>query len=662
MYFGADYYPEHWPEERWADDVELMSELNFNVVRMAEFAWAKMEPEEGRYDFGWLDRIIEMLDKKGIKTVLGTPTAAPPPWLTHKHPSILPVDSNRQVKGPGTRCHYCHNSPIYWEYTEKIVTKMAEHYKDNPGVIGWQTDNEFGNHSTTRCYCEDCAEGFRKWLKIRYGDLDTLNKAWGTMFWSHNYTDWEEIPLPWKAPAEHNPSLLLDFYRFSSDSVVAYQKLQIDILRRIVPHHFITHNLMGLFDEIDYFDLAEDLDFVSWDNYHFHGATPAIVALTNDLMWGIKKKNVWVMEQQCGNVNWGPYNPAPKPGEVRLWTYQDIAHGADGIVYFRWRAARIGSEQYHSGILKHDGSPGRVFDEIKQTSEELRKIEDTLEGTAAESEVAILMYYDARWALELQPHNKQFAERGGALAYFSYYYHVYDMDVPMDIIHPEDDLSRYKVVIAPLLLILNDRIVKNLCSYVEKGGNLVVGPRAGFKTWSNLVTDKPLPGELKELLGVEVEEFDSLEPEHSNEISFVYPGISPGEYKVKVWCEILKPTTAQVVAKYTQDYYADEAAVTLNRYGKGRVFYVGTIGEDDLYRKAISWLLLSSDVKPPVFLVPHGVEVNKRVGDGKEIIFLMNHTHEVKYVQLDGVYTDLISGDKLKGVVDLPPLDVKILK
>ncbi|MCJ7625606.1 MAG: beta-galactosidase, partial [Anaerolineaceae bacterium] len=349
FFFGADYYPEHWPEERWPVDAKLMVETGFNVVRLAEFAWSRMEPEDGCFDLSWLDRAIKILSEHDICVVLGTPTASPPPWLMSKQDDLFLVRKDGVRLTYGLRREYCINNPVYHLYTERIVSKMADHYTGNLHVIGWQIDNEFGNH----CYCNICRGQFHQWLQNKYSNLEDLNSKWGTEFWSHIYTDWSQIPVPLAPVVAHNPGLHLDYKRFMSDSFRAYQKLQIDFIRKHTSAQFITHNLMGFkFDDLNYYDNSVDLDFVSWDNYvrmqwdMRSAIDPSNSALNADTMRGLKKKNIWVMEQQSGSGGWDIAGVPPKPGEMRLWTYQSIAHGADAILYFRWRTCRTGTEQY----------------------------------------------------------------------------------------------------------------------------------------------------------------------------------------------------------------------------------------------------------------------------------------------------------------------------
>jgi len=664
MYLGVCYYPELWPEERWAKDAVLMREAGLNVARLAEFAWAKLEPEEGTYDFTWLDRVIDLLSQSEISVVLGTPTASPPSWLTHKHPSILPVDQNKMVRNPGSRRHYCANNPIYQDYSRRIVEAMADHYRNISSVIGWQVDNEFGGHNSARCYCDICAQRFREWLMDRYQSLDNLNEAWGTSFWSHTYTAWEQVPLPWKTPGRHNPSLLLDFYRFSSDSVVAYQQLQIDILRRVAPHQFITHNMVALqFDQIDYCDLARTLDFVSLDIYDFPGiTTPAIRAFNHDLMQGLKGKNYWVMEQQCAQDSVRPYNPTLSPGEVRLRSYQDIAHGADGVVYFQWRSARSGPEQYEGGLLTHAGEPTRAYQEIKRVGDDLKSLAAMVEDAKPSAEVGMFFSCENLWALELPPHNQQLTGIDGICSYYIDYYEVlYDLNVPVAFLHPEMDLSAYPLIIAPSLILVDDDIASTLCNYVDNGGTLLLTIRSGVKSWNNLVTDKPLPGALRELVGMHITEFDSLTPDSANAVVIVHPELQGNEFPVRIWCEIVEPETARVVAKYVHGYYAGKAAITINEYGKGHAVYIGTVGAKELYREVLKWLLIKAGVRS-ILETPPGVEACVRLGGSMALLFLLNYTTQVQRVELDERYADAIANFVVGDTIDLQPREVRVLK
>lgn len=663
FYFGVDYYPEHWPEERWPEDARLMAEAGFNVVRLAEFAWSKMEPQEGHSDFNWLDRAIAILAAQGIQVILGTPTASPPPWLMAKYPDLFRMREDGRPVTFGNRREYCPNNPLYHEYTRRIVTQMAEHYADHPAVIGWQIDNEFGE----RCYCHVCAAAFHDWLRHRYASLDELNRQWGTIFWSHVYNDWTEIPLPLTTGGSPNPGLALDFYRFASDSYVAYQQMQIDILRRQCPQHFVTHNLMGFkYDRLNYFDLARALDFVSWDNYPRTQwsmqarVDPSHAALAADTMRGLKRQNVWVLEQQAGPGGWEMVGVAPRPGELRLWAYQAIAHGADAIIFFRWRTARYGTEQYWHGLLDYDAYPGRRYEEIKHMGAEIKKAGAQIGGSLVKPTVAMLLSYEARFAFQIQANNPQFSYPDH---FHQFYRALYHRHVPMDIVEPTADLSPYRLVVAPALHLVSGSIAANLQRFVAAGGVLVLTLRAGVKDESNAVVNQRLPGLLSDLCGVEVEEYDSLPPGVQNGLEFTLPELTTAHPPAaSVWCDVLKAHGATVVARYTQDYYAGKPAITLNRFGQGRVVYVGTVGDALLYETLAGWLLGLAGVRRMI-AAPEGVEVAERWQGERRLLFVLNHSEREQEITLDCCYTDLLDGSAvLKGTIPIAPRDVLVLQ
>ena len=647
MYYGADYYPEHWPEERWHLDAKLMEEAGINVTRLAEFAWSKLEPEEGRFDFLWLDKVIDILSKHNIKVVLGTPTASPPMWLVKKYPKILPVDQDGHIMGPGGRRHYCYNSPEYRELTRKIVTAMTEHYKDNLNVIGWQIDNELGCHESNRCYCDNCLAKFREWLKNKYGTLENLNNSWGTVFWSQTYNSWDEVILPRRTVGAHNPSLLLDFCRFVSDSTIDYQNFQLEILKSICPNKFITHNFMGLFGGLDYYKLGEELDFVSWDNYPKFGnkVIPQQIALAHDVMRGIKGKNFWIMEEQSGPAGWEVFGATPLPGEIRLWAYQGIAHGADAIVYFRWRTCRFGTEEFWHGILDHDGVPRRRYQEVKQVGQELKDLSDIV-GSRYKAEVAIIYSYDIRWSLEIQPNNPGFNYMGQIEKYYSA---LFNQHIPVDIVPPTKDLSKYKLVIAPSLYLMTPEIRDNLASFVKNGGTLVVTLRSGVKDWNNVVTDKTLPGELADLLGIEIEEYYSLPSGETCHIR----GIWPENYSCKAICEMVVPKSAEVIAQYEDGPYAGRCAASLNRFGSGETIYVGTDPEIQYIESLIFWLVNRCKIDI-VAMGSKDVEVDIREKDGGRYIFLLNHSDKEESIKLS------FPGEVEE--ITLKPREVRIIK
>jgi beta-galactosidase len=659
IYFGADYYPEHWPEERWSEDARLMKSAGFNVVRLAEFAWAKLEQREGQFDFDWLDRAIHILSAHGIQSVLGTPTASPPPWLMAKQKELFRVAQDGVRQTYGSRREYCPNQPLYWKYTQRIVTGMAEHYKDHPGVIGWQIDNEFGE----RCFCDLCLSKFHTWLQARYHTLEELNARWGTIFWSHIYTDWSQIPAPLNTVRSHNPSLVLDYYRFMSDSYRDYQKFQIDILRQICPQHFITHNLMGFkYKQLNYYDNSADLDFVSWDNYlrmqwNLQSTVdPTQAALAHDSMRGLKKQNFWVMEQQSGGGGWENVAVPPKPGEMRLWTYQSIAHGADAIVYFRWRTSRFGIEQYWQGILDQHGIPGRRYDEISQIGSELARIGDRISGAQLKAPLAIMQSYDSRFAFQLQTSNPRFGYERQIQDIYRGFYHRH---INLDIVSEHDPLEGYKVVIVPSMFILTQATAEILTRFAEMGGILVFTPLTGVKDYSNLVVNAKLPGLVSRLCGMEIEECISMPLDGDNQVQFRLPQLQ-ADFKTSTWAEVLKPESARAIAWHSQDYYAGKPAATMNAYGRGKVIYLGIFGDDSYYAALASWILRLAEIQP-LLKAPDEIEVVERWQGDTRLLFVLNHSATSVELALEIPSHDLLTGQVLSGRVSLAPLQVMIL-
>ena len=663
--FGVDYYPEHWPEERWATDARLMQEAHINIVRLAEFAWSRLEPEPGQFDFSWLDRAIDLLAEHGIRVFLGTPTASMPPWLAKNHPDVFMRLQDGTQATYGNRRNYCPTNETYRQYSRRITRKMAEHYCNNENVIGWQTDNELGGQ-TNRCHCENCRRAFGNWLQQRYDSLDEVNQKWGTVFWSHIYNDWSEIPTPAETGSSPNPGLALDYYRFASNAYVEFQQEQIDILRALCPDKFITHNLMGFyFDTLDYYELAAPLDFVGYDIYVRMQWTleqevdPSSGALAHDTMRGLKQQNHWVIEQQSGPGGWEIVSVAPRPGELRLWAYQSIAHGADGIIFFRWRTALFGTEEYWHGVLDHHGEPGRRYREVAQMGEELAKHGDLIQGSAVKAEVAILHDYDTTWAFQIQQNNPN----------FDYRRHVQDIyrglwrhNVAVDMVHPAADLSDYKLVIAPAFYVLPEGVAENLKQFAGKGGTVLLTARTGVKDGANAVVEQKLPGLLAEMAGVTVAEYDSRPSWTSNPLEVEGNALAGQTLSSTVWADVLEPTTAEVVARYTQEYYAGSPAITLNQYGAGQVIYAGTLGDRELFASLGGWLLGLAGVEP-LLETPEGVEAAARWQNGQRLLFLLNHNETTATVALNGNYRNLLKDDAvISGEAELAGHEVVILR
>ncbi|CCQ34999.1 beta-galactosidase protein [Halorhabdus tiamatea SARL4B] len=612
MSIGVCYFPEHWPRDRWEEDVQEMADAGLEYVRMGEFAWSRIEPQRGEFDLEWLEAAVDLVGEYGMQAVLCTPTATPPKWLVDERPEILQEEADGTVRDYGSRRHYCFNSPAYREETRRIVSKLANHFADNPYVTGWQTDNEFGCHGTVRCYCDDCATEFRDWLRDRYDSINDLNETWGTTFWSQHLTGFHEIDPPRETPAGHHPSRLLEYHRFASDSVVAYNRLQADILREHNDEWFVTHNFMGQFPDLDAFDVAEDLDLVSWDSYptgsvqakenptvdEYRAGDPRQVGLSHDLYRGALGKPFWVMEQQPGDINWPPHSPQPAEGAMRLWAHHAVAHGGDAVMYFRWRRCREGQEQYHAGLRKQDGSPDRGHADASRAAEELFDLEPV------DAPVALLHRYDDLWATSIQPHSPDFDywDHVG-----TYYRALRRRGVQVDVIPPDRDPSGYAAVVAPSLHLVADDLADRLESYVAEGGHLLCGIRTGEKDPYNKLPDAPQPGPLADLLGATVDRHETLPADFETRVT--YDGDT---YDYRTWAERFDPDGATVRGEHTGAVDGTPAIVE-NEQGAGSAIWSGVWPGADLADALVESLLVRADVeRTPV--LPDGVAVAERDG------------------------------------------------
>lgn len=668
MYIGADYYPEHWPEERWEKDAQLMRKAGFNVVRMAEFSWAKMEPMEGVFDFGWLEKALGVLGRHGIKSILGTPTASMPAWVANKYPETRALQMDGTRMGYGVRKDNCFTSGAFRLLSERITRAMAERFRRNPDVIGWQTDNELAG---PECYCPSCRRGFQDWLRKKYGTLEKLNDAWGTSFWAHEYGTWGDIPLPMR-PGGNNPSLELDHKRFHSDLNVSFQADQIRIIKEHCPGHFITHNFMGFCPTLNYFDLARDLDFVSWDNYPVWGKPdiPYRAAAAADLMRGLKGKNPWIMEQTSGPGGWGTMGRNPRPNEIRRLFFQQVAHGADGFVWFRWRVCRFGREQYWHGIIGHDGIPARRYKECARTAADCRKIERELEGTTLESEIAIVRDYDSAWALEIQPgfsgdlsgFSMDAGKEGNDLVAQIERYHraLFRAGVNADIVAPDGDFGKYKLIILPEQFIMPDGLADRIETFVNKGGVLLTDLRTGVKDENNICPERVLPGKLRKTLGIRIEEYESL----GEDALIAGTREFPGSFHGHIGCEWVIPEEAKAIAGYRNGYLKPYASVTENSFGKGRAIFAGTIAREEAFYDALVRRALEAAGIKRLFDPPEGLEILCRSKRGSKLFFFINHTASHKKVKVPSrpKFKALLGDVPKAGALTVPAGEIAVLK
>ncbi len=666
MRIGVDYYPEHWDKGRWKTDAEMMLEARIKVIRIGEFAWSLYEPEEGKYDFAWMDEVLDFFGGYGIKIVLCTPSATPPKWMTDKYSDILQEDIHGNAKIFGTRRHYCYNSDLYRQKTRKLVEKITERYANHYAVEGWQIDNELGWSNTTRCYCRKCHAKFIDWLEKKYGSIKNLNEKYGTVFWSQIYNSFSEVIIP-KAGACYdtchdtqgqNPGLLLDFYRFSSESVIDFMKESVDTIKRYSDKPVTTNMLDAAINSgtgINYFEMSEALDFVSWDNYiefQWGIAKAATVSRDHALLRSYKKQPFWVMEQQSGPCGWSKLGPAPTPGKLRLWTYQAIANGADTVVYFRWRACPFGTEEYWHGILNHDGKPNRRYEEISKIGLETEKLSSYFGPLQPKAEVAIIKSFDSEWSHSIHRHVENFSYDNLLL---DFYKPFFEMGISVDFVQPGEDLSGYSLVIAPALLLLTDNEKTNLEDYAANGGNLLVSFRSGIKDVFNNMLMKSVPGVFSDLAGVEVYDYDPQFQKQTG-VSGVF-----GEGNSKLWCDIITPITAKKLGVYTKDYYAGKPCLTVNEFGKGSVYYLGCDLDDAAMSRLMKYLAAQAGIPVGLYSIS-GMEAVEAT-DGKEkAIFVMNHNSYPLVISLDKKYTEILTDSTAEGALTIEPYGVAVLR
>jgi beta-galactosidase len=602
---GVCYYPEHWPRELWDRDAAQMAEIGLNYVRIGEFAWSKLEPRPGELDFDWLVEAMDTLGRQGLKVILGTPTATPPRWLLDKMPDMVAIDAEGRPRGFGSRRHYDFSHLGYRAECARITRIIAERVGQHPALAGWQTDNEYGCHATTYSYSESARRGFRYWLRQKYGDIGTLNDAWGNVFWSMDYNDFEQIDLPVLTVTEPNPPASMDFRRFASDQVAAFNKVQFDILKAARPDLPVAHNFMGRYTEFNHYDVAKNLDIAAWDSYplgfldqssepadvkalYMRQGEPDYQGLQHDIYRAVGRGRWWVMEQQPGPVNWGRHNPDPLPGMARLWAWEAFAHGAEVVSYFRWRQAPFAQEQMHAGLLRPDSQPAPAFHEAQQVAAEL--CATGIGGAATKGRVAIVYDYESEWAWQIQPQ----------AAGFSHYAHVRGIyaafrkrGVDIDILPPSTtSLAGYDIVAIPALFAWNETLK---AAIAEFEGHLLIGPRSGSKTENFSIPAGLAPDLPQNLLDVRVARVDSINP--------VYEVPVKGGGAVRHWRERIEGG-AEVILADEEDFPVLVA--------QGRLYYLAASGDKALMQRIVD--LLIEEAKLETLNLPAGVRCRCRVG------------------------------------------------
>ncbi|PNQ83805.1 beta-galactosidase [Paenibacillus polymyxa] len=672
MLHGADYNPEQWQQypEVLAKDIRLMKLAKCNVMSVGIFSWVSLEPEEGVFTFEWLDRILDSFAENGIYAFLATPSGARPAWMSQKYPEVLRVGVNRVRNLHGFRHNHCYTSPVYREKVRIMNTKLAERYANHPAVIGWHISNEFGGD----CHCDYCQEAFRAWVQDKYGTLDKLNHAWWTTFWSHTVTDWSQV----ESPAPHGETQVhamnLDWRRFVTEQTADFIKHEIVPLKAANPDIPVTTNLMEFFEGLNYWKFADLLDVISWDSYPtWHdregddSRQAARVAMMHDIIRSIKGGKPWMlMESTPSLTNWQDVSKLKRPGMHLLSSLQAVAHGSDTVQYFQWRKSRGSSEKLHGAVVDHVGHEHtRVFGDVTDVGHALEKLEEVV-GTSVPAEAAVIFDWENRWGINDSqgPRNKGVKYEETAEAH---YLALWEQGVPVDVIHMDADFSKYKLLVAPMLYMVRSGVGERIQKFVENGGIFVA------TYWSGIVDEHDLcflggfPGPLRKTLGIWSEEIDGL---HDHDRNYIIPIEGneldlQGEYEAVELCDLIHTEGAEVLAKYGTDFYAGRPALTVNRLGQGKAYYIASrntgLFHSHFYKSLIDEAGLSKalDVQ-----LPHGVNTAIRTDGVHDYIFVMNFTHEPQEITLDGrTYTDMLENLVIAdSSVQLGAYAVKVLK
>lgn len=638
--YGGDYNPEQWPEDTWEEDMRLLKLAHIDTLTLNVFSWAALQPSEEEYRFEKLDKIMELAKKHDMKVCLATSTGAHPAWMARKYPEILRTDITGRKHKFGARHNSCPNSFVYRKYSVRLAEKLAERYQDYNNIVAWHISNEYGGE----CYCENCEKAFRVWLKKRYGNLEELNRAWNTSFWGHTMYDWEDIVLP-DQRTEHiseeqtvAQTISIDYRRFNSDSIMECFQMEYEAVKKYTPDIPVTTNLMGAFKPLDYHKWGKYMDFISWDNYPSNEDSISKTALNHDLMRGVGDGKPFIlMEQTPSQQNWQPFNALKRPGVMRLWSYQAVAHGSDAVMFFQMKRSIGSCEKYHGAVISHAGHEHtRVFREVTELGAELEKLGDEILGSVGTAQVALMFDWENWWAVDYS------AGPSVNLKYYDeilkYYTALHEQNIAVDLVSEETELSQYKLVIAPVLYMTKPGVDVRIREFVADGGTFVTTFFSGYVDENDLVIIGGYPGRLRDILGVWVEEIDALPETKKNH--FVYQGET---YSAKLLCDIMHLEGAQALAEYQEDFYAGTPVITCNSFGKGEAYYIGTSSEKDFYARLICELCEKQNIKPAA-KAPAGVEAVERVRNHEHYLFLLNHSEEQKEVIVPEESTDLLTG------------------
>ena len=658
--YGGDYNPEQWPEEIWAEDMRLLKEANIDIVTLNVFSWAALQPSEETYDFSKLDKIMEMVRDNGLQVCLATSTGAHPAWMAKKYPDILRTEFNGLKRKFGGRHNSCPNSPTYEKYSVRLAKKIAERYRDYNNIVAWHISNEFGGE----CYCENCEKAFRVWLKKKYQTIENVNRAWNTAFWGHTFYDWDEIVLPnllsehFEQDRSQFQGITVDYKRFNSESILECYKREYDALKAITPDIPITTNLMGFYKPLDYKMWAKYMDVVSWDNYPSNEDSPAQIAMSHDLMRGINGGEPFLLMEQTPSVtNWLPYNALKRPGVMRLWSYQAVAHGSDSVMFFQMRRTVGACEKLHGAVIDHVGTnETRVFREVKALGAELKELGEQTLGAVTDAKAAIYFDWDNWWAIECS------AGPNCDLKYkdeiYNYYQALYKLNIPVDIVGPEDDLGKYQLLIAPILYMTKTGYDEKIRTFVKNGGTFVTTFFSGIADEHDLIVTGGYPGKLRDIMGIWVEESDALPSGAENH--FTYRGKA---YPAKLLCDLSHLEGAEALSVYEEDFYAQMPAITKNQFGDGRAYYVATRSSEEFYQTLMADICEECGVES--LLAPQeNLEVTMRRNENGRFLFLLNHADREQETVIKEAGCGLLEKQEYAAgdVVSVPAKGVQIIK
>jgi len=665
LYYGASYYPEQETWEEIQSDVHVIRRAGFNIVRMGEFAWTKFEPSEGKYDFEWLDRVVELLGQIGVQTLMCTPTANPPIWMVEKHPEILYVDNRGVIRPFGGRRHYCYTNPVYRAYSEKIAAAIGEHYGSNPHIIGFHIDNEFGQEGTGRCQCAECKQAFRRWLAEKYGDISSLNERMGTIFWSQTYERFDQINPPVHTIENDadqlidryydNPSLRLDFERFSSDSIIEFQNIQRDAIKKHSKKP-VTNNVTGVWtNAVNYYDSFNGLDIVSQNEYSpLRGESMYTTNHSYAFIRGILRKNFWVTETRSGGGQcvWARQGILqPYPGALKQHAVYTYVSGSEAYIYFQMKTFRYGAEQQEAAVLDVDGVEGRRFKEFTEVSSTLPVLEKYLTGTV-NNDIAICYDYDSHWAIKIKPFSKDFVYQKFAIDILA---SLSIAGYNCDVIPPGNDIFKYKLVILPAQVIMSESFKDTLKNYVKQGGTVIATFLTAIKDPDNCAPRAHIPADLCDLFGMRVTEGEPVLENTVSTITLSVDGKTVTGQNL-FWTESLEPAAAEIIARYDDTFRKGEAVIARNKYGDGTAFYMGCGLEPDLLGAFAAYAASLSGTRRVPFELCSGVEVLERCYEGKPLYCIFNFLDIKTDITADGTFADLLTGETFACVI---PIDAK---